>query len=336
METRTVTRSYTIQRDLDGDDILEDVVVTETLTVVDHDGNPDVHSAEELRLALESDTFTRQVTFSLSGTKGSSTDATFHGPIGSLQQQEVMLDALLDEVDAEARVFYAEALSADVAVTPNAFVPVDQNISSSDHPSSDCGPTALLMVLQAFGLLERNGEEAEQIKTLGDNMGTTGEAGSQYTMIEREAARMGLDVVEVLGPPPHNANAAQTLEDIDYAIQSQLALGRPVMLSVDFDTLMNVLGVEERGAFSTHYVVITGYADGQYTLQDPWTGTTYQVDRQDFNDALQSFQDVTEATTGIKGWNNMVVMSFYDNGDGRGSITDNTGADLTTSGNRSL
>lgn len=335
METRTITRSYTIQRDLDGDSILEDVVVTETLTVVDHDGNPEAHTPEELRLALESDTFSREVTFSLSGTPGSSADLVFRGPIGSLQQQDVMVDALLDEVDAEAMTFYADAMSADVAVTPNAFVPVDQNISSSDQPNSDCGPTALLMVLQAFGLLERGGE-ADQIKALGDNMGTSSTGGSQYTMIEREAARMGLDVVEVIGPPDLNSNTAATLEDVDYAIQSQLALGRPVMLSVDFDTLMTVLGVEERGADSTHFVVITGYANGQYTLQDPWTGSTYQVDRQDFNDALQSFQDVTEATTGVKGWGNMVVMSFSDNGDGVGSITDANGRDLTTSANRSL
>jgi len=81
-------------------------------------------------------------------------------------------------------------------------------------------------------------------------------------------------------------------------IKAEIDKGRPVIASVGFSAMT---GEPTKG--TTHYVVVTGYENGKLTVNDPWTGTTRQVDESFFGKAL-------DEAAGIKGWGQMVALSF--------------------------
>ncbi len=351
----------TVNIDLDGDDKPETItIVTDDPRDLDLDGNGAI-SEVELRIGLE-DGFTRNVHVELSGSDVSFDFTLIGGATGAIVGQQPPASILLPteadvEDDAEVEpesieipAGFADAVADAVndaeadqwaeAIGPyraGAFPAISQLDSESDNRASNCGPTALLMVFQGFGIDVDGETNADRIDTLASEIGTTGD-GSQYNHIERVAAEYGLDVVELLGPNTFNANPASNVNEIITVTMDALAAGDPVMMSVSFLSVMDAMGVEltdaERANATTHYIVITGYEDGNFIINDPWSGGTFEVPRAALEEAVADFESVVEDTAGITGYNQFVVMSFSDDGDGVGSIVDSAGNDLTGTAGR--
>lgn len=359
--------SYTVNLDvdLDGDDQPEIItIITDDPRDLDLDGNGEI-SEVELRIGLE-DGFTRNVNVQLSGSDVSFDFTLIGGATGAIVGQAPPASILLPtEAEVEADAEDDEEVEPESIAIPASFVnavagavndveeeqwgevigpydagsfpAISQLASDSENRASNCGPTALLMVLQGFGIDVDGDDNAARIDTLAGEIGTSAD-GSQYNHIERVAAAYGLDVVELLGPRTFNANPASSVNEIITVTMNALAAGDPVMMSVSFLSVMDAMGVDlsdaERANATTHYIVITGYEDGNFIINDPWSGRTFEVPRAALEEAVADFESVVQDTAGITGYNQFVVMSFSDDGDGVGSIVDSAGNDLTGTAGR--
>lgn len=135
----------------------------------------------------------------------------------------------------------------------NQYQPAGASQGYTNGPAN-CGPTSMAMVARAFGW-GKNLTDAKLINTLGAMGGTSGDGTGLDGMV---AMAKGIGLTgEIKGP---GANVAW--------IKSQLEAGKFVVANGDYFA-MPPHGDPARVGTAGHYILVTGYQNGQFTVNDP-------------------------------------------------------------------
>lgn len=349
MDTITGTRTVYVTEYVEGDTLAEDRLAIESSHVeYQYSVQLSVNGTDEFVTVdvnqdiaeLNPDTTERDLDAPLTFT----TSYSVTSPPGMMPQNVADLvtdedmDAIQTAVEADTAAAYEDSL---VAWRVDGLSGISQLAWDDPLRYHSCGPAALLAILRAFGKTENYAdpslnlsdprEDDLDIAMLAGEMRTDSEDGTSFTQIQRLAAEYGLNVIEVLGPKSlGNHDEADNVQEVCHAIQDQLSQGRPVMISIDFETFMRLIDRDTPAEYATtHYVNIVGYEDGNYVIVDPYTGETFDVPRDMFEDGLIDFQTSVEAAADRKTWRWISVFAFEDAGEQVGTITDGTGQALT-------
>lgn len=155
---------------------------------------------------------------------------------------------------------YPADLRADVRIN----VPYRTQLDGSAYAGSNCGPTALGMALEAFGLNEPAPDlryEVLRSETFDED---DDEAGSYIWALARVAESKGLvarGLYEDDGQTLHRWSA----DEVRAAVRS----GRPVILQVVYRGLPER---QDSGYYGDHYVVVTGLLGDDFLYNDPIGG----------------------------------------------------------------
>jgi hypothetical protein len=144
---------------------------------------------------------------------------------------------------------------------------------------SNCGPAALAMVLEAFGMVYTNTELRWLTHTYQGTAGARGGTAIQHM------ARVGQDFgLNVIGPYDGQDFARWTIDDI----RAELRAGRPVIPLVKYRLLP---GHEESTVRFDHYIVIHGMDGDSFLYHDPayespWEGAARWIDASQLRAAM--------------------------------------------------
>jgi predicted double-glycine peptidase len=309
---RTVERTYTIQVDVDGDGDQDDVTVTETYQVAELDGDENTITEAEQRWVSDNAEVQREVTVTINDPKakepvqftfdlnspysqpaipstGLATVEAFEAETG-VDIDEAAIIAAIDEQEVDTST---GAIGLPAGSFGDSLISQRAARETTGDWVSYCGPTALLMLLDHFGLWE--GEvDAAAIVELATALGTTRESGTSYTAIRDYAEDHGLEVTNLNGD-----GQVQSWDDFYSQLFGALENGQPVLLSVGF----NAFTGETDGA-TTHYVIVTGYENGNFRVVDPWTGQERTLTWDQFHDAVQGRLDV------LGPWTHYYMLTF--------------------------
>lgn len=138
-----------------------------------------------------------------------------------------------------------------------AFVPYRGQLDGSPYALANCGPTAIGMVLEGFGISVPPGQlRAEVLDTQriwGNNVGTL------ITALASVVERHGL---QTHGLYDGDSVRRWTLDDV----RAELRLLRPVVVQTRYRALP---GREGAAYYGDHYIVVTGILDDGFLYNDP-------------------------------------------------------------------
>jgi len=137
------------------------------------------------------------------------------------------------------------------------------------NAAMNCGPTVLAMIGEAYGKRPAGLTDAEYINQLGLKAGTTGEGTTGNGLISA-LNDMGMDTTATKG-----ANLPW--------INSQLEAGRNVIADGDYYSLA---AHPSDTQVAGHYIAVTAYTGGMYTITDPANGQTSQLTPQQLSDFI--------------------------------------------------
>jgi hypothetical protein len=144
-------------------------------------------------------------------------------------------------------------------------VPFRTQKDGSRFQGSNCGPAALGMVLQAFGITESNDELRFQAHTYQDTIGRRGGTALQH--MATVSYDYGLVPAGLYADGGASEDfAAWTIEDV----RTQLRAGRPVIPLVKYRLLPGYEGSTVR---FDHYVVVFGMQGDGFRYHDPAQGS---------------------------------------------------------------
>ncbi len=280
VQFKTVTREYTVPMDVDGDGMDELVTIREEYQVAELDNDENTTTDAELAWAAANGDVMVTFSFEPSGAsepgqvtltaEGAMFDPRFvPASEGLIEEASFDAEALLGQVELrEVRAFEAYAVGVpgafdDVLIAQSAAAPNSVDVVAWQNL---CGPTALLMILARMGVYEGNIDGAA-IRELGEKAGTSNAQGTSYTALQRIAEQDYNLRVENL-----NDGDLRTFDDFFERLFGALEAGQPVLISVGFREF-----VDESGPATTHYVIVTGYEDGRFSVVDPDSGTERSI-----------------------------------------------------------
>jgi uncharacterized protein YvpB len=156
------------------------------------------------------------------------------------------------------------AYPADLAAAVRINVPYRTQLDGSAYAGANCGPTALGMALEAFGMDEPAPDLRRDVlrtETFDEN---DDDAGSYIWALA--------DVAQDKGLHPHGLYEADgqtlhhwTVDEIRQAVRQ----GQPVIVQVIYRALP---GREDSAYYGDHYVVVTGLVGDDFLYNDPIGG----------------------------------------------------------------
>ena len=156
---------------------------------------------------------------------------------------------------------YPGDLGADVRIN----VPYRSQLDGSDFAGSNCGPTALGMALESFGVNLPPTDLRGQVLDTEAIDPTDADAGSFIWALARVAQSQGLQT-HGLYEGDGGALHRWSLDEI----RSSLHRGQPVIAQVVYRGLP---GREDSGYYGDHYIVITGLMGDDFLYNDPIGGS---------------------------------------------------------------
>jgi hypothetical protein len=171
--------------------------------------------------------------------------------------------------DAESEPATAAPEVAAVAPTGRILpVPFRSQMDDSDYRQTNCGPAALGMVLEAFGMPQRTMDLRWRSHGY---QGTNNQpwAGTAIEYLAQVGADFGLQPMRMLDsgkPPPPGKLEADWHRWTTDEVRSTVLAGEPVIPLVKFRLLP---GHEDRMISDDHYVVIFGVDGDDFLYHDP-------------------------------------------------------------------
>lgn len=138
------------------------------------------------------------------------------------------------------------------------FAPYRSQLDGSPYAEANCGPTALGMALEAFGIALPSRQLRQEVLAAQGISGTN--VGTLLTALATVARRHGLAVHGLSGPDGRLHR--WSLDDI----RAQIAAGRPVIVQVRYRALP---GRTAAAYFGDHYLLITGVLPDGFLYNDP-------------------------------------------------------------------
>jgi len=174
----------------------------------------------------------------------------------------------------------AEGTPAATAASFRLAVPFRTQKDGDRFQGSNCGPAALGMVLEAFGITHTNSELRLLTHTYQGTVGArTGTALQHMARVGRD---FGLNPIGLYGGQEF---ARWTIEDI----RAELRAGRPVIPLVKYRLLP---GHEDSRFRADHYIVIHGMDGDEFLYHDPafespWEGAARWIDASRLDEAMR-------------------------------------------------
>ncbi len=157
---------------------------------------------------------------------------------------------------------YPDDLRAEVRIN----VPYRTQLDGSDFASTNCGPTALGMLLETFGVNVPSSDLRGQVLSTQDVDPRDVDSGSFIWALAQVAQSDGLQahgLYEADGDALHHWSLDE--------IRGSLRGGRPVIVQVVYRGLP---GREDSGYYGDHYIVITGLMGDDFLYNDPIGGSS--------------------------------------------------------------
>ena len=148
---------------------------------------------------------------------------------------------------------------------------MDPTGKTADYKNAEmnCGPTVLAMIGDAFGKKPVGMSDADYISKIGTTAGTTG-AGTTGNGMIAALNDMGFQT------------AANKGGDLAW-INNQLGMGHEVIADGDY---YSMAAHPNDKLEAGHYVAVTAYTGGQYTVNDPANGTVVKMSPQELSDFI--------------------------------------------------
>jgi Peptidase_C39 like family len=154
---------------------------------------------------------------------------------------------------------YPEDLRAEVRIN----VPYRTQLDGSDYEEANCGPTALGMALESFGMNLAAPDLREQVLDAEDFDPADADAGSYIWALARVAESNG---IHSHGLYESDGSLHRWSAD---EIRATVRQGQPVIVQVVYRALP---GREDSGYYGDHYVIITGLLGDNFLYNDPIGG----------------------------------------------------------------
>jgi LysM repeat protein len=176
------------------------------------------------------------------------------------------------------------AYPADTAMDiAHVFAPYRSQLDGSPYAEANCGPTAVGMALEAFGLSvpsrQLRAEALDAQHMYGNGVGTL------ITALSAVVERHGLSSLDLYAPG--GGLYRWTLDDIRAHVQQ----GHPVVVQVRYRSLPGRGGVYY---FGDHYIVITGVVPDGFLYNDPIDVDGLGWDRVMSGDRLRTAMDASD------------------------------------------
>lgn len=149
---------------------------------------------------------------------------------------------------------YPDDTRMDIA---HVFVPYRNQLDGSPWAAANCGPTALSMVLAAFGIDASPGQLRREVLAAQGIYGN--HVGTLLTALARVGEQRGLRIFDLY---EGGRIKRWDLDDLRGHVQA----GHPVLVQVSFRRLP---GNERVPYYADHYIVITGVVDDAFLYNDP-------------------------------------------------------------------
>jgi hypothetical protein len=164
----------------------------------------------------------------------------------------------------------------------HAFVPYRGQLDGSAYSLANCGPTAIGMVLEGFGVKVPLGQLREEVldtqKIWGNGTGTL------MTALAEVVESHGL---QTYGLRSEEQIRRWTLDDV----REQLRLRRPLVIQTYYRALP---GREGAAYYGDHYIVVTGILDDGFLYNDPLDYDGVGWDRVMSGERLQRAMDASD------------------------------------------